>query len=266
MNFAHRRSGLGMAKLLITTGVAVFAGDTLGQAPEALTPEPDALQKVRFISFVVPESFAGMNTAIRVRLASLHHPANPPPGTPDFTMHEGTYRYVNSFGGSVVCVESSTFATNYRCGTLGCEPEYRDWATDLSVETNPSQPDGLIHVAGTAVVPSSIYEVDHIAESCGFGVSADECVDSSDFIVLATSRWGDVGKGSAGAPDGFVNVIDTGLIIDNVKGLTTAISERRAWLKNPPRPDLNPIHVHDIGLVIDACKGLRFPYVIESCP
>ena len=119
---------------------------------------------------------------------------------------------------------------------------------------------------GDAVVPSSAFLVSSIGASCGAAPQADTCALASEPITLFTSRWGDVGGNGGGAPDGSANVIDIGLVIDNVKGLSSAIPERRAWLKNPPNPFGNPINVIDIGLAVDAVKGLPYPYAINACP
>jgi hypothetical protein len=238
----------------------------------ALNPAPDSLEfssdptKVRHISFIVPASSAGTETALRVELTSLHHPFSPPPGTPDFSAFEGEFRYVNSFGGSTVCLDSATFATNYRCGQLGCQPEYRDWATELSSATNPVSPAGLIHVTGDGVVPSSTFNVTHLAASCGAAPGANACAAASAALAVSTARWGDVAGSGGGPPDGIQNVIDIGSVVDNVKGIPTAIPERRAWMKNPSNPFGNPVNVIDIGLTVDAVKGLPYPYSISTCP
>jgi hypothetical protein len=53
---------------------------------------------------------------------------------------------------------------------------------------------------------------------------------------------------------------------DNVKGLVTAIPERRAWMKSPANTFANPVNVIDIGLTVDAVKGLPYPYPFPTCP
>lgn len=246
--------------------VALISGRTvLADTLDPITAEPNGVTKVRFISFVVPATTAGTNTAIRVRLASLHHPTNPPPGTPDFSMHEGTFRYLNSFGGSLACVDNATLSTNYRCGQLGCDPEYRDWATDLSFATNPAQAAGLIHVSGSAVVPSSTFEVSSLEEACGMRPEADTCAMATAAMMVSTSKWADVGGSGGGPPDDSGNTIDIGLVVDRVKGLPAAVAKRRAWLKSPIEPVTNGITVVDVGFSVDALKGFPYPYSIEAC-
>jgi hypothetical protein len=245
-----------------STYSAVMTGP-LPAPPEA---EPGGADEVRFISFVVPAEPAGIDTALRVELTSLHHPSSPPPGTPNFTGLEGQFRYVNSFGGATHCIDANTFGTNYRCGQLGCQPEYRDWYATLSDATNPASPAGLIHVTGDTVVPSSTLTVSQIAAGCGAAPLADACSAASASLPVSTSRWGDVGGGGGAGPDGAANVIDIGLVVDNVKGLVTAIPERRAWMKNPANTFGNPVNVIDIGLTVDSVKGLPYPYGVDACP
>lgn len=234
--------------------------------PDPVTAEAPAISRVRFISFVVPASAAGTQTALRVELASLHHPSNPPPGTPNFSAMEGEFLYVNSLFGGTLCVDSNSLLTYYRCGQLSCQPEYRGWAMDLSQTTSPPSPAGLIHVTGQAVVPSSTYHVSHLAAACGPAPGANLCATASAPLAVATSRWGDQGSGGGGPPDGSANVVDIGLVVDNVKGLATSLPEHRAWLKNPTNIAGVSVNVVDIGLAVDAVKGLAYPYGIVGCP
>jgi hypothetical protein len=89
--------------------------------------------------------------------------------------------------------------------------------------------------------------------------------DQRDDLALAVGERR-VGGGGGGPSDGAANVIDIGLVVDNVKGLVTAIPERRAWMKSPPNTVANPVNVIDIGLTVDAVKGLPYPYTIAACP
>jgi Zn-dependent metalloprotease len=224
-------------------------------------PEPTGATQSRFISFVVPSDTGGENTALRVKMTSLHHPSSPPPGTPDFTASEGQFRYVNSFAGSTECPDSAVFGTFYHCAKLGCEPEYRDWASELAGE--------VLHVTGNAVVPSSVYEVAHIAESCGSVPAADSCTDASLPLAVQTSRWGDNTRAGGGLPDGVANVLDIGAVVDKVKELPLAYIEPRLWLKTKnPNPVGEAIHVVDIGFTVDAVKNFAYPasFTIDACP
>lgn len=243
----------------------------LGDSPDVPVPPPllpplEVAAGPRFVSLIVSPVGAGMETALRVELTSLHHPMSPPPGTPDFAAFEGAFRYVNSFGGTITCVDSATLATDYRCGRLGCEPEYRDWAADLAMMTNPASPPGLIHVTGDAVVPSSTLGANQIAAVCGTASTADNCALISAQLAISTSHWGDVGSGGGGLPDGIANVIDIGTVVDKVKGLPSALPAYRTWLKSPASPQAGSVNVIDIGLVVDSVKGLPYPYTISVCP
>jgi len=226
--------------------------------------EPNGVNKPRFISFVVPTDSIGSETALRVRLTSLHHPTNPPAGTPDLSAGEGQYRYVNSLagkGGALVCADSVNFGTTYWCAKLGCQPEYRDWAAEVDGQ--------VLHVTGDAVAPSSIYEVRQIAESCGAAPGADTCSEASASLSVATGLWGDVVGPSSGAPDGVVQVLDVSAVVDKVKDLPSAFREPRLYLKeHHPDPIAGQINVIDIALIVDSLKGFPYPpaFTIDSCP
>ena len=235
-----------------------------GSAPDPPLPEPAGIDKIRFISFVVPPTTAGTETALRVRLESLHHPPSPPAGTPSFAAFEGEYRYVNGFGlgsAGVTCPDSPNFGTTFFCARLGCQPEYRDWGGQVGGQ--------VLHVTGDAAAPSSVYAVSHIAAACGSAPAADLCAAASAELNVPTAVWGDVVGSSNGPPDGMANVLDISTVVDKVKDLATAFREPRTWLKDPsPDPMGASINVLDIGFTVDAVK--RFPYpaahVITPCP
>lgn len=223
-------------------------------------PGPDtqlALGRNRFISMTIPSELSGSDIAIRVRLESLHHPTNPPPGTPDFSGLEGEYRYVNSFGGTLVCPDAVAHGTSYACAQLGCQPEYRDWAGDLGGV--------FLHVTGDAVVPSSSYQVSIIDSSCGAAPAADTCFAGSPEVVIPTARWGDLAGSGGGPPDTGVGIIDLGNIVDKLKDLPTALPEHRLWLKSP-NVLTEPINIIDVGMCVDAIKSFPYPLGIAACP
>jgi len=236
-----------------------------GCSTECLLPAADLLadtsgtNKVRFVSFIVDPAGAGAETAMRVRLTSLHHPADAPPGAPNFSAMEGAYRYVNSFGGQTDCPDSPNFGTSYKCAQLGCEPEYRDWAGDLGGEA--------LHVTGDAVVPDSMYAVANLPANCA--AQEAQCETASSELAVATVRWGDVVGDANGPPDGLANVLDISATVDKVKDLAAAFVEPRVWLKDrQPEPHLAGINVIDVSFVVDAVKGFPYPaaFTIDECP
>jgi len=251
--------------------------------PDPLEPEPAAVGKVRFVSFVVPPSSAGTDTGLRVGLIDLYGQGvccasgNPnscnsiactgsgqcggafPQCTQRLLPFEGQVRYVNSFGGVTTCVDSSTFSTSYRCAILGCQPEYRDWGTDVGGLT--------LHVTGDGIAPSGTYGISHIAESCGSVPSADSCNTASSALSLSTGAWGDVCSAGGGPPDGAANVIDIGCVVNKVKETPPFASEARTWLKQQnPNPVADAINVIDIGNCVDSVKGLPYPFSVTACP
>jgi hypothetical protein len=226
--------------------------------PLATLVEPSPTPKNRFISFVVPTGGAPEDTAIRVRLRSLHHPAGPP-NAPNLSAFEGQYRYLNAIrdGGNnpvFTCPDSAAFNTNFRCATLGCAPEYRDWAGIFG--------GAAVHVTDDSLVPSSQYEVAQIAGSCA-GNEAN-CTAISTGLAVATERWGNVDNTpSGGAP----SAIDIGFIVSKVKDAPGAFTKPRCQLQGAtPNPYGLAVSALDIGRGVDAVKGQPYPFTISACP
>jgi hypothetical protein len=227
-------------------------------APDMPTVEPSGKNKNRYISFVIPEGGAGNDTAVRVRLVSLHHPAGPP-NAPNFTAFEGQYRYLNAVrdaGNNPVyfCPDSAALGSSFACARLGCEPEYRDWAGIFGGD--------VVHVTGDSVVPSSQYAVAHLASSCA-GNEANCAVKSAE-LITATERWGNVDNNP---PGGTPNAIDIGFIVSKVKDAPGSFIESRCQLQGPtPNPYGLAVNALDIGRGVDAVKGLPYPFTISACP
>jgi hypothetical protein len=226
--------------------------------PSAPAAEPSPVDKNRYISFVVPPPVMagpGNETAIEVVLTSLHHPPAPP-NAPDFTAFEGEVRYVNAFrdGGNnpfFDCLNSASANTFFKCAKLGCDPEYRDWATIVGSQT--------LHVTGSAVVPSSIYDVSQLSAACSGNEAA--CTVVSGSLSVDTGRWGDV-------LPGLLNAIDLAAVVDKAKDLASAIIEARAQLQpNEPNPGGAAVNAQDVAREVDAVKGLRYPFTGPvACP
>jgi hypothetical protein len=237
-------------------------------SPDPPTAEPVVAQggkgtgKPRHISFVVPASSAGTDTALRVKLTSLHHPTTPPPNTPNFAAFEGQFRYVTVLPGNVTtCPDSANFGTTYRCATLACQPDYRDWGTLVGGQT--------LHVAESAIVPSSTYHVANLPASCGSAPAANTCSNASTELAVSTSRWGDVVGAGNSAPDNNNNVLDISTVVDKVKDLATAFYEPRCWAKQKDPNGLgDSVNVIDIGFTVDGVKTFPYPasFTIDACP
>jgi predicted outer membrane repeat protein len=240
---------------ITTIGCGELVEINLAPAPPAPAGDPT---KNRYVSFVVPESGAGSDTAVRVELTSLHHPAGPP-NAPNFTAFEGQYRYLNAIrdaGNNPVylCPDSAALGSSYNCAKLGCTPEYRDWAGIFGGD--------VVHVTGDSVVPRSQYAVAQLASSCAGNEAA--CAAASAELTVSTERWGNVDNTPAG---GTPNAIDIGFIVSKVKDAPGSFIESRCQLQGPtPNPYGLAVNALDIGRGVDAVKGLPYPFTISACP
>jgi hypothetical protein len=273
-------------------GECTCVGYASPPAPEA--PAPDALcshwPKNRYISMVIPDDGAGRDTAIRVRLTSLHPGCEfgaaepglfceqdsdcPRPGYGGdatclptlFPEHQGFFRWVNPVldgEGAVVfdCPDSAAFGTTFKCAVLGCYPEYRDWAAELGGE--------VLHVTGASVVPSSRYGVSQLPESCQG--AEDSCAEVSAELAIVTSRHGDLDS----VTDPLL-VTDLGRLIDKLKDFgRSPVCPPRSQGDEHFAHSKPVVHVHsgsythpdplanvsvlDAATIVDALKGTPFP-------
>jgi hypothetical protein len=203
--------------------------------------------KPRFISFDIDTGSTPV--AYRVRMVSLHHPDPPYTGGPasDFSAFEGLYRWV---GAPATYAESSANQTPVHAAFVGCDPYYRDWSAF-----------DLLHVGGAEIVPSSVYEVQSIAE----GLDINEEANYSAPITINTSRWCDViipfaPPGTTTQPDQSDN---TALVV-KFRSQPNAMSKPRASLAGVggfgnPSLELD-ISFADIATLIDAYQGRPYPY------
>lgn len=213
--------------------------------PETPLPEPGGVNMNRYLA-IVPGN-AGEMSAIRITLSTLHVPNPPnlvqfPP--PDFSAFNGQVRWV---GPPMVCPD----ATSFWCSKLQCTPHYADWESIVGLAT--------LYVTGAEVIPSSQYNVQTITTGCNEGAETSYSVA----LPLQTARWGDVHPPfQTPSPDSVSqpNVIDIGVTVDKVKGISGAIPKPRAHLKgNDPNPSEN-VNVIEIGFVVDALKGFAYPF------
>jgi len=217
---------------------------------EPAAAEPNPIAKNRAISFVPAN--AGRRTAIRVTLASVHHPVPAYSGgvSADFSGIEGRVRWV---GAPMEYVESQGEPTVFMASTLQCTPYYTDWSTVA-----------LLHVLGAEIVPSSIYEVQFIPEGCY--ITAE--FDYSTKLTIVTGRWGDVAapfapEGTSQQPD----ISDVSAMVDKFKSAPGSPIKARALLAGDV-PDLSQdVGFEHISACVDAFKGLPFPNAVPvSCP
>ncbi len=213
------------------------------------TRDPADLNKCRFIT--VPAPPAGLR-AVRVRLASLHHP-NPPytaEAAQDFSSFEGEVRWL---GPPVQYVESSSNPTTFKVSTLQCEPFYADWSII-----------GVVHVSGPEIVPSSVYDVQWITDGC----FEDSETSFSAPLSIPTTRWGDVEvlfnpPSATAQPD----VGDISALVNKFRSVPGAITKARGLLSgNIPDPGLDLNFTH-ISACVDAFRGKGYPHPgPASCP
>lgn len=220
--------------------------------------EAPAYPKSRFISFEVPASAGtATETALRVDLDSLHHVVPPYTAglsTP-FTAFEGEVRWV---GPPVQYVESTSLGIPFRASKLQCEPHYQDWSTV-----------GLLHVTGSAIVPSSSYRVSNLAASCQG--SESNCTAVSSPLTITTARWADI-VAPFNPPDGSVqpDAADISALVDKFKSAPGAPIKARTMLMVDDifgEFDLTPdVGFQHISACVNAFRGLPYPLSIAECP
>ncbi len=226
----------------------------------ASTPlaEPAPIVKPRFISFQIPPSQGGTaETALRVNLTSLHH-VNPPyaaGATTPFTVFEGQVRWV---GPPTQFVESTSSGTPFMAAQLQCTPYYQDWSTIA-----------LLHVTGSAIVPSSSYEIVNVSASC-MGAEGN-CVAVSGPLSVSTARWGDVETpfnppSTTTQPD----LADVSAMVNKFKDVAGAPIKARTLLSGENLAgeiDMSfDLDFEHIAACVDAFKGKPYPFTIASCP
>jgi len=228
--------------------------------PPAPLSEFNGVSKVRFISFSVTD---GRQTALRVRLASLHHVTPPYTGGPSvpFTASEGLTRWV---GSPTPYRESSTsFEIRYHASQLQCSPHYMDWSSI-----------SLLHVTGSAITPSSMYEVENVPSGC-MGIEST-CATVSAPVQLTTARWGDVQSlQNPPSPTVQPDITDVSAIVDKFRNTPDALTKSRVLLSGFPGNPYGEISPSQMGLdidfshisaCVDAYRGAPYPYTISSCP
>ncbi len=248
--------------------VTSVSGLSVGPAVSSLitvapmeAPVPDAVgsqfAKSRLISFAGPLTDVGISTALRIELSSLHHPLLPATA-PDFTSFEGQLRYVNLYRDSNTgepifdCEDSAAIGSTFKCATIGCTPEYADWATLYGGD--------VLHVSGSAIVPSSTYNLSTLSGVC-VGQEAT-CTTVSVPLAIETSVWGTVDDNP------LLNVADILGVVDTLKFVPPPFFEPRSLLRGDvPDPQNATQNIFDVTLCVDAVKGAPYPHPgPQVCP
>jgi hypothetical protein len=173
----------------------------------------------------------------------------------DFSAFEGQVRWI---GPPTQYVESAASGIPFQASQLQCTPYYQDWSTV-----------GMLHVFGSAVVPSSRYRVETVASSCqGF---EDNCTALSVPLMVTTARWGDV-ETPYNPPSATVqpDLGDIGALVNKFRSAPGAPIKARALLAGLDRfgnigisQDLDFTHIAEC---VDAFSGNPYPYTIATCP
>jgi hypothetical protein len=231
-----------------------------------LQADPSGISKTRFISFSVPPNMAGV-AALRVKPLSLHHVDPPYTGAEStaFTEFEfgpncaeagGCVRWV---GPPTQYTESTSDATAFYASSLQCTPHYQNWSTV-----------GLLHVTGSAIVPSSVYEVEAVDQSC-MG-NETNCAVVTPAISFATTRWGDVmDEYNPPATTAQPDVADIAALVSKFRSTAGAPIKARALLAGSDAfGNINSLDV-DLGFThiaacVEAFRGRPYPHTISSCP
>jgi hypothetical protein len=224
-------------------------------APDPLA-DPSGIQKCRFISTMLPEAntAAGMPTALRITLSTLHHVDPPYTGgtAADFSAFEGQIRWV---GPPTEYTESSTDPTSFYASTLQCAPFYQDWSTI-----------GVLHITGPEVVPSSVYAIENVAITCQGNEAA--CTDVSAALEVATSRWADLifpfsPPSTSIQPD----ISDVSGLVDKFRSAIGAPLKVQALLADDVPALEGDVDFTQISVAVDAFRGMPYPNAGPvSCP
>jgi hypothetical protein len=142
---------------------------------------------------------------------------------------------------------------SFRGARLQCAPYYHPWGAE-----------GLVHVSGAEIVPSSTYVVEQLAASC-LGIEQG-CAAVSEPLIISTARHGDIAPplnppNPANQPD----AVDVTYLVNKFRNLPGAPPKVTAQLQpNTPDPNSN-INALDIAVCVDAFRGFAYSYT-GPCP
>ena len=150
-------------------------------------------------------------------------------------------------------MESRNPTTYFTAATLQCEPHFMDWSSV-----------GLVHVYGTEIVPSSVYDVQFVDVTCG---DWNDPACGMEPLTIKTGRWGDV-VAPFHTTDGPTQPDFSDI---------ASVHEKFQQLRSPLRasaelvPNLPDIYVaidfNDVSAAVDAFTGSTYPFAGPSaCP
>lgn len=175
-------------------------------------------------------------TGLRVTLVSL----------PQFPAFEGETFWVGP-PAEYPDEDSNQPGLTFTGAALQCEPYYHDWGAE-----------GLIHVFGGDIVPSSTYEAQAIHQSCA-GTPEEESYYSVP-LTISTGKWGDAvapfdGSGSAQPDFTDISMIQAKFLADPSAPIKASAQQH----PNRPRPQL-PIDFGDVADAVASFQGTAYYY------
>ncbi|MGD2110152.1 MAG: M64 family metallopeptidase [Phycisphaerae bacterium] len=210
--------------------------------PDPLLADMGHGTKNRYVSFVGGDP--GRTQAVQVTFVSL----------PGYEYAEGRSMWVREPAEMVECSGCDGHVPPFWWGaTLGCESDafWGDWSVYPAVD-----------LYNDAIVPGAVYDVKVIDQSC-------DPADPTQFaepLTVQTSGAGDVVGFSFlpdllvwDAPQGIVDFVDIGAVVEKFKNIPGAARKARADLVNSdptqPLPDRSVDFV-DISFAVDAFRGV----------
>jgi hypothetical protein len=149
-------------------------------------------------------------------------------------------------------VESTANPTPFFASPLQCEAYYRNWN---SID--------VVHVYGSEVVPSSMYDIQAVLEDCSLLEEANYTAP----LRMETTRWGDIDVPyNPPSPTTQPDLADISALVNKFRSAPGAPIKAQAVLAGSV-PDFGlDIGFDHISACVDAFKGREYPYTITSCP
>lgn len=218
----------------------------------------------RYLSVIAPSAptlAPGAPTAFRVGMYELYNPVPAPGGVPpDFSAFEegsgcSDVLACGRWLGPPVDAPLNTGGPNaatMRVSRLQCTPYYHDWSSE-----------GVVHVVGAEILPSSTYSLRSYLGSCAGHEEACDAVSPSNSAL--TTRFGDVAAPffpSSGIQPDALDVVG---VVDAFRGVSGAPSKRFAQIQ-PNVVEVNAlVNALDITNVVNAFLGEGYPFT-GPCP
>lgn len=204
---------------------------------QSISIEPKPINKSRYLS-IVPGN-TGQQTALRVKLVNLNL----------FDGFNGQIRWV---GPPQEYPEGGNPEPTFTAAQLQCVPHFMDWGSV-----------GLLQIYGDAIVPSSIYDVQVIHETC-IEIIIDESAYSEP-VSLSTAKYGDVIEPFNPPSDTQQPTIaDVLALVDKWLG-SPALSKTQTQLQPKiPNPNLG-VGIADVLAGVDSWLGSPYPFEITTC-